>query len=65
MKFKPYYVDVETKGEITYGQTVVDTCNYLKKEPNTLVACECNKEKYLDMVRKTILYFDNKERPVQ
>jgi pyrimidine-specific ribonucleoside hydrolase len=54
---KPYYVDVETRGEITYGQTVVDTENYLKQPPNTLVALHCDKNKFLDMVRKAIDYF--------
>jgi pyrimidine-specific ribonucleoside hydrolase len=58
MKAKAYYVDVETKGEITYGQTVVDTCNYLKQEPNTLVTYECDKDKFLKMIEQSITYFN-------
>lgn len=54
---KAYYVDVETKGELTYGQTVVDTENYLNKEPNTLVALRCDKQKFLKLIEETILYF--------
>lgn len=52
-----YYVDVETKGELTYGQTVVDVVNYLKQKPNTLVAEHFDKQKYLDMVEETIRFF--------
>lgn len=57
MECKAYYVDVETKGEITYGQTVVDTENYLKKEPNTLVAYRCDKDCYLELIKKAISHF--------
>lgn len=57
MQCKAYYVDVETKGEITYGQTVVDTKNYLKQEPNTLVAYGCDKNKFLELIQKTISCF--------
>ena len=55
---KEYYVDVETKGEISYGQTVVDTENYLKKEPNALVALHCDKHKFLRMIKKTVGFFN-------
>lgn len=59
VKGKLCYVDVETKGEITYGQTVVDTHNYLNKTPNTLVVEECDKNKFLDIIRRTIAYFSD------
>jgi pyrimidine-specific ribonucleoside hydrolase len=57
VKTEAYYVDVETRGEITYGQTVVDTNHYLKQEPNTLVAYECDKNKFLSMIQNSIDYF--------
>lgn len=54
MTWKYHYVDVETRGDITYGETVVDVCNYLKREPNTYVAYECKKEEFFTMIRNTI-----------
>lgn len=54
MVWKHQYVDVETRGDITYGETVVDISNYLKRTPNTHVAYECKKEMFLSMVQKTI-----------
>lgn len=56
-KVNAYYVDVETKGEITYGQTVVDIHNYLNQKPNTLVVEQIDKLKYLTMVEETIQFF--------
>lgn len=47
-------VDVELKGELTTGMTVVDTFNYLEKvqgkqvEKNTLVLFDVDREKYVE-----------------
>lgn len=60
VKAENYYVDVETRGEITYGQTVVDVNHYLNQKPNTLVAFECDKNKFLKMIQNTITYFKGK-----
>jgi inosine-uridine nucleoside N-ribohydrolase len=57
MEANSYYVDVETKGELTYGQTVVDVHNYLNQKPNTLVAERIDKIKYLNMLKDTITFF--------
>ncbi len=54
MTWRHHFVDVETRGEITYGETVVDVKNYLKKKPNTHVAYECNKQEFFQMIRYTI-----------
>ena len=53
-----YYVDVETKGEITYGETVVDRHNFLKKEPNIDVGLESDREAFLALLAKSIAYYD-------
>lgn len=54
----PYYVDVETKGELTYGETVVDVHGFLKKEPNVDVAMESDTGRFLDLMAKTIAHYD-------
>jgi non-specific riboncleoside hydrolase len=40
------YVDVETKGSMTAGCTLVDLKGYLKKQPNVTVCMEIDKEKF-------------------
>lgn len=40
------FVDVETKGELTSGCTVVDLKNYMKKEPNCTVTIDIDQEKF-------------------
>ena len=54
MEYKHVYVDVETRGELTYGETVADMNNYLKKAPNTHIAMECKKYMFLSLLQKTI-----------
>lgn len=54
----PYYVDVETKGELTYGETVVDVHGFLKKEPNIDVAMESDTGRFLELMAKTIAHYD-------
>ena len=41
-----YWVDIETKGEITRGMTVVDTKNISKNTPNCYVFTDTKKEAY-------------------
>lgn len=53
-KTKPCYVDVETKGELTRGATVVDFYNVLQKEPNAIVAYDIDREAFLDMLFNAI-----------
>lgn len=53
-KTKPCYVDVETKGELTTGTTVVDFYNTLKKEPNAEVAYDIDRDAYMDMIYQAV-----------
>lgn len=46
---KEYYVDVETKGELTYGQTVVDIWHTSGKIPNAKVMLKADSEKFFDI----------------
>ncbi|SKB76047.1 nucleoside hydrolase [Dyadobacter psychrophilus] len=53
-KTKLCYVDVETKGELTTGTTVVDFYNTLKREPNTEVAYDINRKAYMEMIYQAV-----------
>jgi purine nucleosidase len=43
-------VDIETKGELTYGMTLVDTLGVTGLEPNVNVAMKLHHTKFWDMV---------------
>lgn len=47
VKTKEVYVDVETKSEISYGQTICDFQNLLGKEPNMKICLDVNHETFL------------------
>jgi len=46
---KDYYVDVETKGELTYGQTVVDLWHSSGRSPNAKVLLKADKERFFNI----------------
>ncbi|HEY8542396.1 MAG TPA: nucleoside hydrolase [Pseudothermotoga sp.] len=46
---KEYHVDVETKGELTYGQTVVDIWHTSGKIPNAKIMLKADSEKFFDI----------------
>jgi len=47
---KDYFVDVETKGELTYGQTVVDVWQTTGNKPNAKVLLKVSREKFFDVL---------------
>lgn len=51
---KPCYVDVETKGELTRGATVVDFYNTLHLEPNAIVAFDLDRDAFMDLLFNAI-----------
>jgi len=53
-KTKSCYVDVETKGELTRGTTVVDFYNTLQMEPNATVAYDIDRDAFMDMLFNAI-----------
>jgi pyrimidine-specific ribonucleoside hydrolase len=53
-KTKPCYVDIETKGELTRGKTVVDFYDVLHQEPNVLVVLDIDREEYINMIYNAI-----------
>ncbi|WBW94731.1 nucleoside hydrolase [Oceanirhabdus sp. W0125-5] len=51
---KKCFVTVETKGEYTTGQTVVDYRDLLRKEKNTNVAFDIDKGTFLNLIKDSI-----------
>lgn len=49
-----YFADVETKGEFTYGKTIVDLENLLKRKPNVFVPTKCDKKALMQIMKETI-----------
>lgn len=47
--FQQVHVDIETKGEFTYGMTAVDRLGVTGKEPNVKFAHQMDKEKFWDL----------------
>jgi purine nucleosidase len=47
-----YYVDVETHGELTSGETVVDRRHVLGQEPNATVVHAIDVRRFKDMIRE-------------
>lgn len=46
-----HYVTIETKGELTYGKTVVDIYNVTKNKANAEVALGVDREKFIEMFK--------------
>ncbi|WP_337017858.1 nucleoside hydrolase [Oceanobacillus massiliensis] len=49
VKTAKYYVDVETKSELSYGQTICDFNNVLKKAPNVEICTDIDDERFIKM----------------
>lgn len=52
-QYRKLHVDVETKGELTYGMTLIDFHGVTKKEPNVNVALELDNRKFWDLIYQT------------
>ena len=47
------HVDVETRGELTIGRTVMDTHGRFGREPNAFVAFAADRPKFVSMLLET------------
>jgi len=54
LKTKCLHVDIETKGEFTRGETVVDVYGITKKELNANVALDLNLSRFKELIFKSI-----------
>ncbi|RPF52199.1 nucleoside hydrolase [Aquisalibacillus elongatus] len=59
-KFKHVHVDIETKGEHTYGMTAVDRLGVTGKEPNVYFAYEADTTKFWDLLERSIAFYSDK-----
>lgn len=48
IKTKEYFVDVETQGPLSYGQTIRDFRNLWGKEPNMNICLDVDAERFID-----------------
>lgn len=55
------HVDIETKGEFTYGMTVVDTLGTTGKEPNAHVALELDIDKFWNLMIYALTFYSEKK----
>ncbi len=56
-KTKKYRVDVETKGSLCAGRTIVDLFNKTKKEPNVDVLLWSDRDLFKDMLNKMLDFY--------
>lgn len=54
VKTAKYYVDVETKSELSYGQTICDFRNLWGKKPNVEICLEVDHERFIDTFIETL-----------
>lgn len=52
VKTKLCHVDIETKGEFTYGKTVTDIYDVLKKQKNVEVGLEVNRRGFINLLKE-------------
>ncbi|MEF9952470.1 MAG: nucleoside hydrolase [Clostridium sp.] len=57
---KHYHVDIETKGTLTRGKTVVDFDNVTKKDRNVNVALNTDRIKFIDLIQSMLDYYNAK-----
>jgi inosine-uridine nucleoside N-ribohydrolase len=51
---RPAHVDVETRGELTLGKTVIDTEGHFGQPPNAFVALDADAPRFVDLLVATL-----------
>ena len=59
IKTKPMAVEVELRGEHTYGRTCCDYFGMTRKAPNAEVALELDTERFWDLIHDTLKLYDH------
>lgn len=54
VRLRPLHVDVETRGELTYGRSVIDVQRLADRPANALVALEADRDRFLGVLRRTL-----------
>lgn len=58
-KAKFLRVDIETKGELSYGMTLIDFHGVTEKEPNVNVALSLDRTRFWDLLNNTFKHFNS------
>lgn len=58
IKTKHYFVDIELKGELTRGATIIDYYNKTRKPPNVHVAMNSDNERFLEILEEMMGNYD-------
>ena len=53
ISIQKYWVDVETRGDLTLGRTVIDTHRRSRREPNVWVALDADESKFVRTLTET------------
>jgi len=56
-EYEDYYCQIETKGELTYGQTVVDYWKTSGMKPNSKWALKADRDKFIDLLFSSFLNY--------
>jgi len=57
-EYRECYVEVETQGELTRGKTVVDILGVTGKKPNTRVALELDRGRFIDLMSDLLCSYE-------
>jgi inosine-uridine nucleoside N-ribohydrolase len=60
VEFENYFVDIETQGELTRGQTVADVYGVTGKKPNCRVAMKVNNDLFMSIMMNAVRVLDAK-----
>jgi len=56
-EYEDYYCQIELKGQLTYGQTVVDYWKKSGKKPNSKWAIRANRERFIEILFEKLSYY--------
>ncbi len=62
VSFEHWFVDIETQGELTRGQTVADVYGVTKKKPNCRVAMKVNNELFMSILMEAVKKLDARQK---
>ena len=55
---QPAYLDVETQGQLTAGEMVVDFAGLMNQKPNAKVLMNLDRQRFVDLIIDLLHHFD-------
>ena len=52
------YLDVETQGQLTAGETVIDFAGLMNQKPNVKVIMDLDRQRFVDLIIDLLHHFD-------